>query len=267
MEFYTQRNKIKTITIDEFYIRFCAIIEDFIFRDYFKEKLHINEFQRNFDSINRRSVGQIGFKVFPIDSWSNDYIKENYLFDAIEFLLNFVSEPGEWLFVYGSGSDYKSYDSISGRKTYVEEMNHILLSYKDGYELSIEGEILFKGDDTKNFIETEFSPYDLEHIDNYIHKAIKQWKSRNQSLDEKKQAIINLANVFEYLKKEGSLDAVLNTKDSSDLFNIANNFELRHHNKLQKPDYDVEIWYDWMIQFYLATCTTALRLIKKSKPK
>ena len=107
----------------------------------------------------------------------------------------------------------------------------------------------------------------MKNIDPLIKKAIKQWKNRNQTLDEKKQAIINLANVFEFLKDEGTLGKVLNSKDTNDLFNIANNFSIRHYNKLQKTDYDIEIWYDWIIQFYLATCSTTLKLIKKNKSK
>jgi hypothetical protein len=147
-----------------------------------------------------------------------------------------------------------------------EDVNYVLAAFEDGFELTKDGEILFKGDDSQNFIKTEFPAYNIDDVDPLIKKAIKQWKNRNQSLDEKKQAIINLANVFEFLKKEGTLEKVLNSKDTHDLFNIANNFSIRHYNKLQKTDYDTEIWYDWIIQFYLATCTTTLKLINKNKP-
>lgn len=49
-----------------------------------------------------------------------------------------------------------------------------------------------------------------------------------------------------------------------DLFNIANNFGIRHYNKEQKTNYDQNIWLSWMFHFYLATLHASLRLIEKN---
>lgn len=265
MEYFTSRNKLKKLNTEDLYLRFSALIEDFICRNYFKEKTSITELYRKYDSINRKSTAHIGFNVFPIDNWTSDHQVRDEIFDAIEFLFKFISEPGEWGWIL-TEYDYVSYNTDTGRSIYVSDLNLILNNYDEGFELSNDGEILFKGNDSENFIELDFSEYNLKNVDQLIKKAIKLWKSRNQSLDEKKQAIINLANVFEFLKSEGTLEKVLNTKDSKDLFNIANNFALRHHDKNQKSDYDQEIWYDWIMQFYLATCITTLKLIKKNIP-
>jgi hypothetical protein len=270
MEYYSRRNKPEPISIGELHMRVSALIDEFINNDFFKEKLGITETTSNFDSINRKSVTQIGFQVFPIKSWLISQIEKNRIFDTLEFLYQFVSEPSNWEPMVDETNyhyyDYSTYNSRKGKKLFIEEVNHIISAFEDGFELTKDGEILFKGDDSQNFIETEYQSYKIEDVDPLIKKAIKQWKNRNQSLDEKKQAIINLANVFEFLKKEGTLEEVLNSKDTRDLFNIANNFSIRHYNKLQKTDYDTEIWYDWIIQFYLATCTTTLKLINKNKP-
>jgi hypothetical protein len=48
-----------------------------------------------------------------------------------------------------------------------------------------------------------------------------------------------------------------------DLFNIANNFGIRHYNEKQKTNYDQEVWLDWIFYYYLATINTIIRLIKK----
>lgn len=269
MQYYSRRNKPIPISTEELYTRVCALIEDYLTRDFFKEKLRISGIEyliSNFDSINRKSMTQIGIKIFPVRNWNIESIQKNKIFDAIEFLFNFISEPSDWKQQSNFSYDYTTYNSRKGKKLFIADANHILNAFEDGYELTKDGEILFKGGDSDNYIETEFPSYDLKNVDLLIKKAIKQWKNRNQNLDEKKQAIINLANVFEFLKKEGSLKEVLNSNDSSDLFNIANNFSIRHHNKLQKSDYDIEIWYDWIIQFYLTTCITTLKLINKNKP-
>lgn len=271
MEYYSRRNKPEPISTAELHLRISALVEDYIIKDFFKDKLGITETTSNFDSINRKSLTQIGIHVFPIKSWLLSQIEKNRIFDTIEFLFQFISEPSGWeqkvsetnFFYY----DYATYNPRNGKKLFIKDVNHILSAYENGFELTKEGEILFKGDDSQNFTDIEFPVYDLQNIDPLIKKAIKQWKNRNQTLDEKKQAIINLANVFEFLKDEGTLEKVLNSKDTKDLFNIANNFSIRHYSKLQKTDYDTEIWYDWIIQFYLATCTTTLKLINKNKPK
>lgn len=48
------------------------------------------------------------------------------------------------------------------------------------------------------------------------------------------------------------------SKDERDLFNIANNFGLRHQNALQREDYD-PLWLNWIFYNYLATIHLVLR--------
>jgi hypothetical protein len=59
-----------------------------------------------------------------------------------------------------------------------------------------------------------------------------------------------LADVLESLRPK--IKTALSSKDESDLFNIANNFEIRHKNSRQQSEYD-PIWLSWMFYFYLAT--------------
>jgi hypothetical protein len=51
------------------------------------------------------------------------------------------------------------------------------------------------------------------------------------------------------------------SKDEGDLFNIANNFGIRHLNEKQKTSYDENIWLSWMFYFYLSTIHVLLRKI------
>jgi hypothetical protein len=62
------------------------------------------------------------------------------------------------------------------------------------------------------------------------------------------------------------IGTVLDGKDESAIFDLANNFAIRHHNPNQKANYDRAIWYSWIFHFYLATYHAAVRLlIKKDK--
>jgi acyl-CoA synthetase (AMP-forming)/AMP-acid ligase II len=90
-------------------------------------------------------------------------------------------------------------------------------------------------------------------------------RNRRLSLSEKKEAIRELADVFEWRKKTKGLTAVLDKKDESAIFDIANNFGIRHNNPKQKTNYDSGIWYSWMFHFYLATYHAVVRLLLKKE--
>jgi len=93
---------------------------------------------------------------------------------------------------------------------------------------------------------------------------LKTWPLGSHSTEaERKECIRELADVFEWLKKTKGLGGVLDGKDDSALFEIANTFAIRHHNPKQKGNYDAAIWYSWMFHFYLATYHASVRLLVK----
>jgi len=61
------------------------------------------------------------------------------------------------------------------------------------------------------------------------------------------------------------MKGIILEKDESDLFNIANNFGLRHHNENQKTNYDGKLWNSWLFYFYLSTIHLILRKIDAAK--
>lgn len=185
---------------------------------------------------------------------------EPKLFSVIEFLYDYVSEPQEkWYHDWNNcGWHTSNYDKTKGRSKYRCEMNSILIDYKSGYELVETGEILER---SPTGLETVFEETvitsDPNNIDNRIHTAIIKYRRHNATMDEKKDAVRTLADVLEYLKKEG---ITLPTKDDSDIFNIVNNFDIRHHNREQQGGYDKEIWYDWMFYTFLSSINVLLKL-------
>jgi hypothetical protein len=62
---------------------------------------------------------------------------------------------------------------------------------------------------------------------------------------------------LEYLRPK--VKEFLTRSDEADLFTIANNFGVRHHNDTQKTGYDAALWLSWMFYFYLATIHVLLR--------
>jgi hypothetical protein len=195
------------------------------------------------------------------------------VFDTLEFLYDHISMPGEWTqMTSDSGYNYADYDGYNddmGKEELLQKANSFLCDYRTGYELTKDGIVLALGTDgLQNIINAEIIPYDEVNVDNRVRQAILKWRNRHLALSEKKEAIRELADVFEWLKKTKGLNNVLDNKDDSAIFDIANNFAIRHHNPKQKSEYDKNIWYSWMFHFYLATYHATIRLlIKKEKDK
>lgn len=123
-------------------------------------------------------------------------------------------------------------------------------------------------DGLQYILDAEIVPFDEVNVDSKVRDAIKKWRNRHLDVAEKRKAIRELADVFEWLKKTKQLAQALDRKDESALFDIANNFGIRHHNPKQKSNYDQNIWYSWIFHFYLATYHAAVRsLIKQQKTK
>ena len=144
--------------------------------------------------------------------------------------------------------------------------NTFLADYKTGFELTKEGIVLALGvDGLQHILDADIVPFDEANVDSKVKSAIAKWRNRYLSTAEKKEAIRELADGFEWLKKTQNLQRVLAKKDESSIFEIANNFAIRHHDPKQQTNYDRAIWYAWIFHFYLATYHAVIRLLLKEQ--
>lgn len=93
-----------------------------------------------------------------------------------------------------------------------------------------------------------------------ITHAIALFRARGATRDDKRSAVKNLADVLEDRRK--LLKTALFSKDEDALFQIANNFDIRHHNARQQANYD-PAFLDWVFWWYLATIELADRLVAR----
>lgn len=201
--------------------------------------------------------------LWPIQEKCHTY-SEDDLFDVIEFLFDSISKPidGDFHSWNECGWHYKTFDQEAGRTEFRTEINQFLRDYKSGFELSEEGEILEIVDKgLEHIYEAAVPSNDPANIEVRVDAAILKFRRHRSSLEDRRDAVRGLADVLEFLRPK--LKQVIVPKDESDLFNIANNFGIRHHNENQKTDYDKPIWYSWMFCYYLATIHASLRLIEK----
>jgi hypothetical protein len=268
--YYSSRKHAMELTPLEFHDRVMSLFNFFRDKDYFKQKTgptH-NTFP---DSLRHEAAIFLGFRPFPLQKWLLSDMTEENLFDVIEFLYDRVSKPGEMIEQTSSSgwnySDYDRYDEAAGQMEYKEAANAILNDWHTGYELGPEGNVQSLGEGgLQHILGADILPFDEVNVDAKVSLAISKWKSRRRTIDDMKESVRLMADVFEFLKKSKDLGSALDADDASLIFNIANNFAIRHHNPKQKSNYDSFIWYSWMFHFYLATYHASIRVIYKKDP-
>ncbi|WP_298369169.1 hypothetical protein [uncultured Lutibacter sp.] len=205
--------------------------------------------------------------LWPIQEKLESY-SEDDLFDMIEFLHDHCSKPlsGYYHQFNNCGHHYDTFNNTDGQQYFREKMNYVIKDYLKGYEISNDGEILELPDKyIAPLLEADIPSSDIENINSKIQRAVTKFRRHKSTLEDRKEALRELADVLEYLRPE--MKDVLDSKDEGDIFNIANNFSIRHHNEKQKKDYDKAIWYSWIFYHYLATIHAVLRMVARKEQK
>jgi hypothetical protein len=205
--------------------------------------------------------------LFPVYTKLKDYTEDDF-FDVLEFLHDHCSKGlnsyyHNW---NNCGYHYDEFNDLEGQKYFREIINPIIRDYKNGFEISENGEILILSDNgLSNLFEADIPTNDKENISNRINSSIIKFRRHKSTLEDRKEAIRELADVLEFVRPE--MKKHLDKKDENDIFNIANNFGIRHHNVDQKVNYDKAIWYSWIFYYYLATLHAVLRITNKKQTK
>jgi len=190
--------------------------------------------------------------LVPIDS---DYIySEEDVFDLMELFYDYASLPHALI--------KDAYDKTTGQATFRKEMNGILNNYDKGYELTEEGyirELVNNGlegvlDSKQEFIDDAIS-------ENTVQAAKKKFFHHKADESDRKGSILEIGGVLENLKNTNQLR--LNKNDETELFNILNNFNLRHNRPDQKPNYDKDVFYPWVFYNLLSALDASLKLQKR----
>jgi hypothetical protein len=144
-QYYTSRMSMRKLDAEGLYQKLRYFYLYFRDRDYFKEKLGIRSDILPERAKNKAAMA-LKFQIFPLETWLTEDIVEEKLFDAIEFLYDHVSQPGELYDILtcccGVCQDYDGYDTEAGREEFRQEINGILVDYNDGYILGETGQIV-----------------------------------------------------------------------------------------------------------------------------
>lgn len=205
--------------------------------------------------------------IWPFDQ--NIYVcEEDEIFDVIEFLFDHASAGVDGVHhqFNDCGWHYERFDKTGGQARFRVVMNEILVDYGNGFELSVDGEILRLAEEgLAPLLNASLPSSDLKNVTARVDSAVLKFRRRSSTGTDRRDAARDLADVLEYLRAEAK--KVLTSDDERDLFNLANNFGIRHHKHGQKTDYDQGIWLSWIFYYYLATIHACVRLINKSQEK
>jgi hypothetical protein len=142
------------------------------------------------------------------------------------------------------------------------KINRVLGHYERKFELSARGEVLLKAELGFDRMFAADVPTSDVKVGDRVDAAVLKFRRHGSTFDDRRQAVRDLADVLEYLRPH--VKDLLSSGDESDLFNIANNFGIRHHNERQKTSYDAQFWLPWMFYFYLSTIHVLLRKIERT---
>ena len=186
----------------------------------------------------------------------------NDVFDLIEFLHDNIARPTKV-------SDHK-WDNCGlhvldasveqGQADWVAEWNPILARLDSPYRLTNEGniEVMPSSEGLKQLVDNRKLYGDTQNVDEKVNRACRLFLGRNATLDDKRDALRELADALEFLRSE--VEKKLPSKEAGALFNIANNYGIRHHNARQHTDYNREAYYPWIFHSYLAVIDLLARL-------
>jgi len=202
--------------------------------------------------------------LWPVQDHLHRY-KEDDLFDIIELMFDHVSKPLKktQATILGNGPRFHAFDRKVGCREFRAVVNDLLADYKQGYELTSRGEIRAMPAPGMELLMAEKMRHpDSDNVVVRVETAKQKFLRRGGTVEDHRDAVRDLAAVLEYLRPTAK--KVLNTKDEADIFRIANEFGIRHHNQQQKTNYDEEIWLSWMFYHFLSTIHACVRLIQKS---
>jgi hypothetical protein len=205
--------------------------------------------------------------LWPINKTIEGWLEDD-LFDMIEFLHDHVSKPTKrWFHDYSScGWHCTQFDREEGQSEYRQKLLRLLKAYDSGFELTERGEVAALAPTGFEPLLTAPAPHDdIDNVGSRVEAAIRKFRRHRSSIENRKDAVRDLVDVLEFLRPK--IKDTLTSQDEKDLFNIANNFGIRHHREDQKVAYDKAIWLSWLFYYYLATIHACLRLLEKAEPQ
>ncbi|WP_328607155.1 hypothetical protein OG943_45965 [Amycolatopsis sp. NBC_00345] len=147
----------------------------------------------------------------------------------------------------GCGWHYSQFAFEPGRALYRWRVNQLLARSDLGLRLADDGEdigrLVAVTDDARADLVTRLANQPPGRTSDRVRHGIALYRARGSTEHDKRSAILVLAGIIE--ERRQLLKDNLVKKDEGALFDIANNFALRHQDLKQQRDYD-PVFLDWI---------------------
>lgn len=217
---------------------------------------------RNFEAY---CLSQIGRRIKDPFYQTTAKYSEEEIFNLIELLHEHIclkSQIAFRKFEYDTLEEVVEYS----KQTFRDRINMQIHYYSIGWELTGEGYIREMISNELQELVNNTSIYgDENNVDSRIRGAIKQFLKYGAKELDKKGALIEIGGALEYIRKE--LEDVIPKEEVNDIFNLLNNFDLRHNNTLKKNGYDTAIYYPWMFYIFISTFDAFVKMRQRIELK
>jgi hypothetical protein len=154
-----------------------------------------------------------------------------------------------------------SYDRGAGQRRLREDLAPILARLDPPMEMRSDGEIAPRSAIGLETLSDQPLPSSAaaDDVRDKVQDAIRLFRDRGAGVEGQLAALAQLAGVLERLRGDGRLGSAMPGKDSGDLFNIANNYAIRHDNPSQRRRYGPS-FREWIFHSYLAAIRLSIRV-------
>lgn len=195
--------------------------------------------------------------------WPKDFkdgpVSQDVLYSTIEYFHDHARRPRtRWFHSYsGCGYHYGDHNKQSGAAVYRWHVNALLERYGVELKLASSGEeaglLVMRSGVQLDLLADEMAQVDAgnDRSATVVAEAVRMYRARSASSFQRRAAVTQLAGHLE-LNRSKFKEVQLSKQDERDLFNIYNNFSLRHNNAAQKSDYSDD-YLDWIFWVTLAS--------------
>lgn len=250
-------------TTQDFAYRFYNIFEGFVGDGYFDSlgfglgTLYEEPVSKKLRRELAVAFGREGKSMLPTKTNLPNMSRDS-IFDLIEFLSDYVSEPAIARIQPGSNRGLRA---DNGPEKWRKAVNGCFEKLDLPYNLTANKEIEVASPSAglQSLVDDHADP-SLDAQEKVDH-ACRMFLKRDATIHDRRSALKDLADVLELLRDD--LEADIGKKEADMLFYIANNYGIRHHNRKQR-ELD-ENYMRWFFYSALATIDLMAHLDKSSK--
>lgn len=191
---------------------------------------------------------------------------QDVLFDALELLYrDCVSAPASRTITDSGETHFElPFNQAKAQQDFRDHLNPILARHSPPLEMRPNGQIIELSAPAIQTLVDEPIPASVEPaLREPIEAAIDRFYRRGATDVDRGDALRHLSNFLEHQRP--AIKAEMLSKDENALFEIANGFSIRHHNRGQQNDYDKGIWQEWIFHVYLATAKALIHLAQRDQ--